>query len=168
MFSNALLGIILLTSTPLGQTVVTLRGQVLDELGAGLKGATVAVAGDDGSKRKVATNARGELTITNLRAENYILIVMYKGFQTYVEYGVEPASLTEPLKIIMKVATVDESREIPADGKDISGELDQNLSGIVLDEKIIQELLPETEAEMVVFLMHRSTGACIFLESLPA
>jgi carboxypeptidase family protein len=112
MFSNALLGIILLTSTLLGQTGVTLRGQVLDELEVGLKGATVVVAGDDGSKRKVETNARGKFTITNLRAENYILIVMYKGFQTYVEYGVEPASLTAPLKINMKVPTVDESTEV--------------------------------------------------------
>jgi hypothetical protein len=159
MLSNALLGIILLTSTLLGQTAVTLRGQVLDERGAALKGATVAVAAEDGSKRKVTTNARGEFTLPNLPAGTYILIVEYKGFQTHVEYGVEPASMTAPLKVVMKVATVNESAEVPADGKGVSVEPDQNLTGIVLDEKMIQELLPETEEEMTEFLQALAGGS---------
>jgi Carboxypeptidase regulatory-like domain len=155
---NVLLGIILLTSTLLGQTTVTLRGQVIDELGAALKGASVAVAAEDGSKRKVTTNARGEFTIRNLPARTYILVVEYNGFQTHVEYGVEPASMTAPLKIVMKVAAVNESAEVPADGKGVSVEPDQNLTGIVLDEKMIQELLPETEDEMVEFLQALAGG----------
>jgi Carboxypeptidase regulatory-like domain len=158
MLSNALLGIILLTSTLWGQIGVTLRGQVLDELGAALKGATVAVTTEDGSKRKVATNARGEFTIPNLPARTYILVVEYKGFQTHVEYGVEPASMTAPLKVIMRVATVNESTEVPADGRGVSVEPDQNLTGIVLDEKMIQELLPDNEDEMVEFLQALAGG----------
>jgi Carboxypeptidase regulatory-like domain len=158
MLSNVLLGIILSTSTLLGQTAVTLRGQVLDELGAALKGASVAVVAEDGSKRKVTTNARGEFTIPNLPARTYILVVEYKGFQTHVEYGVEPTSMTAPLEVVMKVAAVNESTEVPADGKGVSVEPDQNLAGIVLDEKMIQELLPDNEDEMVEFLQALTGG----------
>jgi Carboxypeptidase regulatory-like domain len=158
MLCHILPGVILLASTLWGQTAVTLRGQVLDELGAALKGATVAVTAEDGSNRKVTTNAGGEFSIPNLLAGTYILIVEYKGFQTYVEYGIKPAPMVAPLKVIMKVATVNESTDVPADGKGVSLEPDQNLTGIVLDEKMIQELLPETEEEMTEFLQALAGG----------
>ncbi len=158
MLWQTLLGIVLLTSTLYGQTAVTLRGQVIDELGAALKGANVSVSTGEEGKRTVTSNSRGEFTISNLPPGIYILIVEYKGFQTYVENGIEPASMNSPLKVVMKVAAVNESTDIPADGKGVSVEPDQNLTGIVLNEKMIQELLPETEEEMIEFLQALAGG----------
>ena len=49
-------------------------------------------------------------------------------------------------------AAVNESTEISADGKGLSVDPDQNLSGIVLNEKMIQELLPDNEDDILEFL----------------
>ncbi|MBO0799603.1 MAG: carboxypeptidase regulatory-like domain-containing protein, partial [Blastocatellia bacterium] len=154
----ALLGVILLGATLLGQTLGNLRGQVLDELGAVIKGATVTLVAKDGKKRTATTNANGEFSVPNLSPGIYTLMVEFKDFQTYVENGINPASTTAPLKISLKVASVTESTDVSAEGSGISVEPDQNMTGIVLDEKMIEDLLPDNEDDMTEFLQALAGG----------
>ena len=159
MFCHTLLGVVLLASTPWGQTAGTLRGQVVDETGAVIPGAKVVLAAVvDGKKREAVTNAKGEFAIPNLPAGAYDLLVEFKGFQPHVESGIKAPPANEPLKIVLTIAAVSEATDIPAEGKGVSVEPDQNLTGIVLDEKMIQEILPETEEEMVEFLQALAGG----------
>jgi hypothetical protein len=154
----ALLAGLLCVAPLYAQSAASLRGQVLDELGAVIPGARVTLVANSDQKRVVVTNANGEFSIPNVAPGTYNLIVEFKNFQTHVENGIKVSPATAPLKITLTVAAVNESAEVPAEGKGVSVEPDQNLTGIVLDEKMIREVLPETEEEMLEFLQALAGG----------
>src|ERR1051326_1962843 len=101
----------------LGALAFPLRGQVLDELGAVIPGAKVALVATDGRRREAGTNAKGEFSIPSVPAGSYILIVEFKGCKPYAENGVKVSPTTEPLKIVLTIAAVNETTEISAEGK---------------------------------------------------
>ncbi|MBO0723121.1 MAG: carboxypeptidase regulatory-like domain-containing protein, partial [Blastocatellia bacterium] len=141
LLCHALLGVFLLSSTLLGQSTGVVRGSVLDELGAVIPGATVLLEAADGKQHQVVTDARGEFTIANLPPGTYSLTVGFKGFQTYVRNDLKVSSNTAPLKVVLAVEKVNVSTDVPAENKGVSVEPDQELTGIVIDEKMVQELL---------------------------
>lgn len=72
------------------QRVGSLRGQVSDELGALVVGATVTLVGADGSQKTATTNADGVYTINSVAPGAYTLRVSASGFTPYekTELGV--------------------------------------------------------------------------------
>jgi carboxypeptidase family protein len=158
LLCRALPGVVLLASTLWGQTAGMLRGSVLDELGAAIPGAAVVLVSPDGKKREVASDARGDFNISNLPLGTYSLTVEYKGFQTYVRNEIKVSATTAPLKVVLAVEAVNESTEVPAENRGVSVDPDQNLAGIVIDEKMIQEILPDNEDEMTEFLQALAGG----------
>ena len=141
------------------QTATQVRGQVLDELSGVIPGAKVTLVAADGKKREAVTNTKGEFSIPNVPVGTYNLTVEFKGFQPKTETGIKVSPTSEPLKVVMTVAAVSESAEITADGKGLSVEPDQNLSGITLNEKMIQELLPDNEDDILEFLQSLAGGS---------
>jgi hypothetical protein len=142
---------LVLSCTIHAQTGVPFRGQVSDERGAVISAARITLIAADGKKRTATASASGEFTIANVAAGKYTLTVEFKGFETHVEEGLQvPAS--SALKITMIVASIKAETEVNADSSGLSVEPDQNMSAIVLDEKMIMDLLPDNEDEMLAFL----------------
>src|ERR1043165_6017391 len=88
----------------------SLRGQVLDELGGAIVGATVTAIDAKGTEKTVTTNNNGIYTINGLAPGKYTLRVVNSGFAIYENAEVEVASAkTEEQNIILKVA-IEESK----------------------------------------------------------
>ena len=151
--SRVIICCVLLASsfTVFAQSVAAVRGQVVDDTGAVISGARVALVSADGKKRTTTANASGEFTIPNVSPGTYMLNVEFKGFESYAEENLQiPAA--SPLKITLTVASIKAETTVTADSTGINVEPDQNMSAIVLDEKMIQDLLPDNEDEMLEFL----------------
>ena len=146
-----LVGIALLSATNFAQNTASLRGQVADEQGAVISGARATLVAADGKKRSAVANANGEFTISNVPPGTYTLTVEFKGFQNHVEESLQVPSASA-LKVTLAVAPIKAETDIKADSSGISVEPDQNMNAIVLDEKMIMDLLPDNEDEMLEFL----------------
>jgi hypothetical protein len=146
-----LFAILVLSCTIYAQTGVPLRGQVSDERGAVISAARVTLIAADGKKRTATANASGEFTIANVAPGTYTLTVEFKGFDAHVEDGLQVPT-SSALKITLIVAPIKAETEVNADSSGLSVEPDQNMSAIVLDEKMIMDLLPDNEDDMLEFL----------------
>ncbi len=73
-------------------TCGSLRGQVTDELGALVVGATVTLVAADGTQRTATTNKDGVYTFNSVAPGAYTLRVVSPGFTTY-----EKLDLASPL-----------------------------------------------------------------------
>ena len=133
------------------QTAVSLRGQVVDELGGIIPGARITLIADDGKKRNAVANASGVFSIPNLPPGVYTLTVEFKGFRAYIKDGLQIPT-DEPLKVALTVAPVNDETDVKAETGGVSVEPDQNLSAIVLDERMVMDLLPGNEDDMRDFL----------------
>jgi hypothetical protein len=133
------------------QSQTQVRGQVVDEQGAVITGARASLTSPDGKKRNATTNSNGEFTIANVPSGTYTLTIESKGFENHIDENVEiPA--TSSLKIVLTVAALKAETEVNADTSGISVEPDQNMNAIILDEKMIMDLLPDNEDDMLEFL----------------
>lgn len=144
--------LLLLSISANAQQASTLRGQVVDEVGAVVPGAKVVVTriGSD-TPRTASSNAAGEFTIPNLPAGAYTVKVEFEGFEPYALDSFTLPS-TKPLTITLKVATVNITTDITTDAKGVSVEPDQNLSATILDEDFIQKNLPDNEDDLRTYL----------------
>lgn len=144
-------GLLASSFTICAQSVPPVRGQVLDDNGAVISGARVALVGADGKKRTTTANVNGEFTLPNVLPGTYVLNVEFKGFDSYTEDKLQVPTAA-PLKITLTVAPIKAETTVTADNSGINVEPDQNMSAIVLDEKMIQDLLPDNEDDMLEFL----------------
>jgi Carboxypeptidase regulatory-like domain len=92
-----------LASPALSQNT-TLRGQVVDQLGAVIPNAGIMLTGRDGKERRAKSDASGEFSIPNLPPGSYKLTATFKGFQTYTEEEVKAPFLNSSLKIVLTAA----------------------------------------------------------------
>jgi outer membrane receptor for ferrienterochelin and colicin len=146
-FLSVILVIIVLASITSAQNA-TVRGLVVDELGAAIPGAEITLIGPDQKERTVKSNANGEFSITNVQPGAYTLTSAFRGFQTHILENVNvPGS---QLKIVMAVALVNEAVETKAENG-ISVEPDQNMTATVLGEDFIRNL-PDNEDDLRDFL----------------
>lgn len=149
-FSLIVLALLFLAPMALAQNT-TLRGQVVDQLGAVIPNARITLIGQDARTRAARSNHNGEFTIPNLPTGSYKLTAAFKGFRTHVEEGVKAPLANSPLKIVMTVAAVAEAVETQAEGRGVSVEPDQNLTATVLGEEFIKNL-PDNEEDLRRFL----------------
>ena len=119
----------------------------MDELGAIIPGARVTLTAAGGKKRNAVASASGVFSIPNLPPGVYTLTVEFKGFRAYIKEGVQIPT-DEPLKVALTVAPVNAEINVKAETGGVSVEPDQNLSAIVLDERMVIDLLPDNEDDM--------------------
>ncbi len=151
--SSAALAVALLFSiTIFAQQAGSLRGQIVDELGAVIPGATITLTPSGGGKAITAqASSVGDFAVTNIPAGSYTMTVEFAGFEKYVRNDLRiPQSA--PLKITLAVAVVTVVTDITADSKGVSVEPDQNLSATVLDEDFIKNNLPDNEDDLRSYL----------------
>src|SRR5215831_3614737 len=151
LLTGVLFALLELSSVLLGQATAQLRGQVVDEQGALISGARATLVDTAGKKRSAVANANGEFTIYNLAPGSYTLTVEFKGFQTHTEENFQ-IPVSAPLKVTLTVAPLKAETEVNAESSGISVEPDQNLNAIILDEKMIMDLLPDNEDDLLEFL----------------
>ncbi|HSK62605.1 MAG TPA: carboxypeptidase-like regulatory domain-containing protein, partial [Pyrinomonadaceae bacterium] len=100
----------------------SLRGQVADELGALVVGATVTLVAPDGTQRTATTNAEGVYTFTSVAPGPYTLRVVSPGFTPYEKTELAVASgprTTHDVKLVVtlekQVITITEDRALDTD-----------------------------------------------------
>src|SRR5262245_39576386 len=97
----------------------SLRGQVVDELGAVIPGAAVTLTPRDGGKaRELKSGATGDFLISNIPEGAYTLSVESAGFGKYVQSDLHIPQ-TSPLKITLAVAAVTAITDVAAESKTV-------------------------------------------------
>ncbi len=142
-----ILSILLLSLTVAAQQRTgALRGQVTDELGALVVGATVTLVAADGSEKAATTNAEGVYTINSLVPGPYTLRVAAPGFTGYETTGLTIAAgprTTHDVRLVVtlekQVITVTEEQGLDTDPK-------SNADAVVLKGQELDVLPDDPEA----------------------
>ncbi|CAN5341023.1 TonB-dependent receptor [soil metagenome] len=142
------------------QTAGTLRGQVKDEFGGVIVGATI-VAADAGGVEKTATaNEEGVYVLSGLAPGAYTVRASANGFAQYENAGVEiAAGRPVPLDITLGVTIAGEEVTIASEAP-VSTEPENNASALVLRGEDIEALPddPDDLAEALQALAGPSAG----------
>jgi carboxypeptidase family protein/TonB-dependent receptor-like protein len=130
----------------------TLRGQVLDELGGAIVGASVTAIDAQGKEKAVVTNDGGIYTINGLAPGKYTLRVVNAGFAMYENAEVEVVSgKTQQLDVTLKVAIEEQKVTVAADSREVSTEPDNNAGAVVLKGEDI-DALPDDPDDLAAAL----------------
>ncbi|HEV7859143.1 MAG TPA: carboxypeptidase regulatory-like domain-containing protein [Pyrinomonadaceae bacterium] len=114
------------------QSSGTLRGQVADEFGGLIIGATVVAADQSGVQKSATTGSDGQYVFSALPPGRYSLSVTAPGFTPYENAAVEVAAgRTEPLNITLSVAVEAATVTVTADSP-VNTEPDNNAGAVVL------------------------------------
>ncbi len=147
--SFLLLGLLtfFINSAIFAQGVGSLRGQVVDSLGAAIVGATVIAVDPNGKEKSVVSNSQGEYTINGLAPGTYIVRTTAPNFGLYENQAVNISDgKREELIITLTVEAVTENVEVSG-ANQISTDSDNNASATVLKEKDL-EALPDDPDEL--------------------
>lgn len=135
-----------------------LNGQVTDELGAAVSGATVYVVDGAGKEKTTVTNSQGDFSVKNLVPGTYIVRVAKVDFAQYENTEVVISSgETEDLPIVLTVAGVEEQVEVSS-SSGVNTDPDSNLSATVLKEADL-EALPDDPDELEAALQALAGGS---------
>ncbi len=134
------------------QTTGTLRGQIKDELGAVIVGATVSAVDANGLAKNTTSDADGNFALGGLVPGNYIVRVVAPGFAFYenAEVAVAAGRAAAPLVITLGVSLEREEVTVAAEGG-ISTDSTSNADAIVLRGKDL-EALPDDPDDLAAAL----------------
>ena len=119
----------------------SLRGQVLDELGGAIVGASVTAIDATGKEKSVVTNDSGIYTINGLAPGKYTVRVINAGFAMYENSEVEiVAGKAREIEVTLKVAIEEQRVTIAADSRELSTEPENNAGAVVLRGEEIESL----------------------------
>ena len=134
------------------QRAGSLRGQVLDELGGAIVGASVTAIDATGKEKSVVTNDGGNYTIAGLAPGKYTLRVVNAGFAMYENAEVEVvAGKAEQLDVTLKVAIEEQRVTVAADNRELSTEPENNANAVVLKGEDLDSL-PDDPDDMAAAL----------------
>src|SRR5262245_23989981 len=115
------------------QRAGSLRGQVLDELGGAIVGATVTAVDSKGVEKTVVTNEAGSYTINGLARRKYTVRAINARFAMSETPDVEVVSgKPQQFDITLKVAIEEQKVTISADNRELSTDPENNAGAIVL------------------------------------
>jgi hypothetical protein len=134
------------------QQAGTLRGQVTDEFGGALVGATVTVVNQSGVEKSVVTNEDGNYTVTGLTPGAYTVRAMATGFALFEAQDVEvSAARREPLDIKLSVTIEEQKVTVSGDQRAIGTDSESNADAIVLRGKDL-DALPDDPDDLAAAL----------------
>src|SRR5215212_8952483 len=130
----------------------SLRGQVLDELGGAIVGASVTVIDSKGVEKSVVTNDSGTYTVNGLAPGKYTVRATNAGFAISETPDVEIASgKAQAFDITLKVAIEEQKVTISTDNRELSTEPENNAGAVVLKGDDI-EALPDDPDDLAAAL----------------
>jgi carboxypeptidase family protein len=119
----------------------TLKGQVSDEFGGVIVGATVVAVNDSGVPKTVTTNGEGDFVLNGLAPGKYAIKVTAIGFANYENADVELiAGHSEQLNVTLKVTIEQQKVTVAADGAGVNTEPENNVGAIVLKGADLESL----------------------------
>ncbi|HEY8411857.1 MAG TPA: carboxypeptidase regulatory-like domain-containing protein [Pyrinomonadaceae bacterium] len=119
----------------------SLRGQVLDELGGAIVGATVTTIDAKGTEKTVLTNNSGIYTINGLAPGKYTLRVVNSGFGIYENAEVQVVSgKVQQLDVTLKVSIEEQKVTVAADNREVNTEPENNAGAVVLKGEDLESL----------------------------
>src|SRR5262249_46583641 len=130
----------------------SLKGQVLDELGGAIVGATVTAIDARGVEKTVVTNNTGSYTINGLAPGKYTVRAVNAGFAINETPDVEVAAAkAQQFDITLKVAIEEQKVTVATDNREVSTEPENNAGAIVLKGQDI-EALPDDPDDLAAAL----------------
>ncbi|HEV8186295.1 MAG TPA: TonB-dependent receptor [Pyrinomonadaceae bacterium] len=130
----------------------SLRGQVLDELGGAIVGASVTAIDGKGIEKSVVTNNAGSYTINGLAPGKYTLRAINAGFAMSETPDVEvTAGKALQLDITLKVAIEEQKVTVSSDAREVNTEPENNAGAVVLKGDDI-EALPDDPDDLAAAL----------------
>jgi hypothetical protein len=121
-----------LSSASAQQSLGTLRGQVTDELGGVIIGATVTATDAAGVEKTATTDNEGRYVFSALAPGRYAVRISQAGFAVYENPAVEvQAGRTDPLNIVLTVAIEQEEVTVTAEAP-VGTEPESNAGAVVL------------------------------------
>ena len=131
--SAIVLSVCTLASVAAQQRTGSLKGQVLDELGGAIVGATVTAIDANGVEKTTVTNEGGTYTINSLAPGKYTLRAVNAGFAIFENPDVEiVAGKTLQQDVALKVAIEEQKVTVATDTQGVSTEPDNNAGAVVL------------------------------------
>lgn len=123
------------------QSAGSLKGQVSDEFGGVIVGATVAAVNANGMAKTVTTNGEGNFVVNGLAPGKYTLKITAIGFASYENADVEAsAGRTQQLDVTLKVTIEQQKVTVAADGTGVNTEPENNIGAIVLKGTDLESL----------------------------
>src|SRR5437660_1710688 len=134
VMGRLLLILILCAGAAFGQQrTATLKGQIADEFGGVIVGATVTVVDANGVEKTVTTNSDGAYVLNGLAPGKYSVKVSAKGFAADEKPDVElTAGRSEQLSVTLKVTIEQQKVTVSAHSSGVNTEPDSNVGSIVL------------------------------------
>jgi len=134
------------------QPTGTIKGQVTDEFGGVIVGATVSAVDPNGVEKTATTNGDGAYTVNGLAPGKYTVRVTVKGFGNYEQADVElTAGRPQQLNIILKVTIEQQKVTVTQEGTGVSTDPENNLGAIVLKGADL-EALPDDPDDLMAAL----------------
>ncbi len=117
-----------------------LKGQVADEFGGVIVGATVTAIDANGATKTATTTGDGAFTFTGLAPGKYTVRVAAPGFATFESTDVVVTARTQPLNVVMKVTIEQQKVTVSADGTGVNTDPENNVGAIVLKGTDLESL----------------------------
>jgi hypothetical protein len=134
-----------------GQARASLRGQISDEFGASIVGATVTLTDASGAQKTATTNADGGYSFTGLAPGKYKVHATAAGFATSEDAEVDvTAGRRDPLNISLKIAAIESQVKVNADAA-ISTDAASNANQTVITGRDL-DALPDDPDELAAAL----------------
>jgi Carboxypeptidase regulatory-like domain len=147
--SVALVSVICISAV--AQNRASVRGQVSDEFGASIVGATVTVTDANGAAKTATTGPDGNYNINGLAPGKYKIHAASAGFATSEDAEVDvAANRRDPVNITLKIAAIESQVKVNADTP-LSTETNNNANQQVLSGKDL-DALPDDPDELAAAL----------------
>ena len=119
----------------------TLKGQVTDEQGGVISGATITLIDSNNTQRTATTNDQGAYTFNNVLPGKYFLRATANGFALYENEAVEvTAGRRDPFNIKMTVTIEKQKVTITAGDTGLSTDPDNNAGAVILKGRDLDAL----------------------------
>ena len=123
------------------QSTGTLKGQVSDEFGGVIVGATVVAVNPSGAEKTVTTNGEGNFVFNGLAPGKYTIRVTAIGFANFENADVEAiAGRTQQLPITLKVTIEQQKVTVAADTAGVNTEPENNVGATILKGADLESL----------------------------
>jgi hypothetical protein len=129
----------------------SLRGQVTDQFGGVIVGASVVLVFAGGKKREVSTNAEGRYVVNNLEPGRYSLSVNSKNFALYENAAVEITNKEQKTLDVALTVALGKVEEVTVASQVASTDPHSNANSIVLRGKDL-DALPDDPDELAAVL----------------
>lgn len=134
------------------QRAGSLRGQVLDELGGAIIGASVTVIDSKGVEKSVVTNDGGSYVVNGLAPGKYTVRATNAGFGMSETPDVEvTAGKPVQFDITLKVAIEEQKVTVSTDNRELSTEPENNAGAVVLKDADL-DALPDDPDDLAAAL----------------